>query len=64
MRVDLFLHFSFIICNGSLSSQGEKVSLLNNLKEARSKERAATCIVLKYLSQVQKTKLHLRIGMF
>ncbi len=38
------------------------MSLLENLKEARSKERAATYIVLKYLSQVQSTKLHLKLG--
>ena len=38
------------------------MSLLKNLKEARSKERAATYLVLKYLSQVKNTKLHLKLG--
>ena len=38
------------------------MSLLKNLKEARSKERSATYVVLKYLSQVNKTKLHLKLG--
>ena len=38
------------------------MSLLNNLKEARNKERQATYLVLKYLGQVSRTKHHLKLS--
>ncbi len=38
------------------------MTLLENLKDARKKEKSATYIVLKYLAQVKKQKLHLKLG--